>query len=81
MGRRCYRELEVLDFIEQYEARHAQPPTVREIAEGMNLASPNAVYKYLTRLRNEGRLQWEPRRHRGLRLVAQPAKRRTRAAR
>jgi repressor LexA len=66
---RTYREEEVMAFIARYEKRHAQPPTVREIAEGMGLASPNAVYKYLRRLRAEGRLAWEPRKHRALRVV------------
>lgn len=66
---RAYREEEVLAFIKQYEKRHAQPPTVREIADAMHLASPNAVYKYLRRLREDGRLTWEPRRHRALRVV------------
>lgn len=57
-------------FIKRYEKRHGQPPTVREIADAMSLASPNAVYKYLRRLREDGRLAWEPRKHRALRVVS-----------
>jgi repressor LexA len=66
---RTYREEEALAFIKRYEGRHGRPPTVREIADGMKLASPNAVYKYLRRLREDGRLAWEPRKHRALRVV------------
>lgn len=66
---RQYREQEVLDFIIAFEADHAIPPTVREITDGLGFASVFSVQRYLRRLRAEGRLEWEPRRHRGLRVV------------
>ena len=68
-AQRTYREDEVLAYIKRYERRHAQPPTIREIADALGLASTNAVYKYLSRLREQGRLAWEPRKHRALRVV------------
>lgn len=66
---RSYREEEVMEFIEAFYDRHVLMPTVREIADHLGLASPNAAYKYLRRLREDGRLAWEPRKHRALRVV------------
>lgn len=66
---RQFREQEVLDFIVAFEAEHDLPPTVREIADALGFASVFSVQRYLRRLRAEGRLEWEPRRHRGLRVV------------
>lgn len=66
---RRHREEEVLSFVKAFEEEHKLSPTVREIQEALGFASPFSVQRYLRRLRAEGRLEQEPRRHRGLRVV------------
>lgn len=52
------RDQECLDFICEFLTAHGYPPTIREIAEAMNIKSPNGVKFHLESLRNAGRLTW-----------------------
>jgi repressor LexA len=56
------RQQEVLDFIRQNSALYG--PTVREIAAGLQLASPNAVFCHIKALEKKGRIRRSPRRAR-----------------
>ncbi len=56
----------ILAFIEKAVAERGYPPSVREIAAGVGLASTSAVHHHLLRLAKEGRLSRQPTRSRAL---------------
>ena len=59
---------QILRSIDASQARHAKPPSVRELAEqcGVGVATMHA---YLTKMADEGVLEWRTGRHRSLRLT------------
>ncbi len=60
----------ILEFIRETVEDRGYPPSVREIAEAVGLASTSAVHHHLTKLEREGRLQKEATRSRALTLPA-----------
>lgn len=58
----------ILEFIRETSAERGYPPSVREIAEAVGLASTSAVHHHLTKLEREGRLQKAATRSRALTL-------------
>jgi repressor LexA len=58
----------VLDFIGHYLAHNERPPTLREIAAALGLASHSSAQDYVEALVRKGALERLPH-HRGLRLV------------
>ena len=58
----------ILDFIRETIDERGYPPSVREIAEAVGLASTSAVHHHLTKLEKDGRLQKEATRSRALTL-------------
>src|SRR5437660_163185 len=50
------KQREVLDFIRSFTARHAVPPTVREIGERFRV-TPRAAFDHLRALERKGALQ------------------------
>src|SRR5512132_1877430 len=56
----------ILDYIREQIAERGYPPTVREIAEAVGLASTSAVHHHLSKLEEEGKLQKDPTRSRAL---------------
>jgi repressor LexA len=56
----------ILDFIRERSAEQGYPPTVREIAEAVGLASTSAVHHHLLKLEREGKLQKDATRSRAL---------------
>lgn len=56
----------ILAFIERTTAERGYPPSVREIAAAVDLASTSAVHHHLMRLEKEGRLSRQPTRSRAL---------------
>lgn len=57
----------VLDYIAEYQAEHAQTPSLREIADALGLRSHTSAQDYVEALVRKGSLQRSPQ-HRGLRL-------------
>ena len=56
----------ILEFIRETVSDRGYPPSVREIAEAVGLASTSAVHHHLTKLEREGRLQKAATRSRAL---------------
>lgn len=56
----------ILDYIRDRTAEQGYPPTVREIAEAVGLASTSAVHHHLLKLEREGKLQKDATRSRAL---------------
>lgn len=44
------KKQQIRDFIVEYITEHGYPPTVREIGEGVNLASTSSVQAYLKQM-------------------------------
>ncbi len=58
----------ILDYIRETIDERGYPPSVREIAEAVGLASTAAVHHHLTKLEKDGRLQKQATRSRALTL-------------
>jgi repressor LexA len=63
------RQSNILDFIRDRLEHTGQAPTLEEIGQAMGLANVSAVLKHVRSLEAKGRLQIEPNRPRGIRLV------------
>lgn len=65
-----YAELKVavLNEVSDRAGRHAKAPTVRELASVFG-TSPATMHSWLTRLGEEGLVEWTPGRHRSLRCT------------
>jgi len=66
------RQSNILDFIRDRLEHGGQAPTLEEIGQAMGLANVSAVLKHVRSLEAKGRLQIEPNRSRGIRLVTAP---------
>ncbi|MDP9245528.1 MAG: transcriptional repressor LexA [Chloroflexota bacterium] len=62
------RAEKILNYIRETIDERGYPPSVREIAEAVGLASTSAVHHHLTKLEKDGRLQKEATRSRALTL-------------
>ncbi|HEX4743981.1 MAG TPA: transcriptional repressor LexA [Candidatus Limnocylindria bacterium] len=58
----------ILAFVRSHTAEHGYPPSVREIAQAVGLASTSAVHHHLTKLEEAGKLQKQATRSRALSL-------------
>lgn len=63
------RKQKILECIARAVAERGYPPSVREIAEAVGLASPSAVHHHLTALEREGLLERGSHSSRALRLT------------
>jgi DNA-binding IclR family transcriptional regulator len=65
-----YRDqrLAVLTEISERVRRHSKVPTVRELAERFDISAAT-MHSWLTRLAEEGLVEWTPGRHRSLRCT------------
>jgi repressor LexA len=63
------RRQRILDFIGRTVAERGYPPSVREIADAVGLASPSAVHHHLVALERDGLLERGSRSSRALRLT------------
>ena len=64
------RQQKVYDFIEERISVRGYSPTVREIAEGMGIKSPNAVIAHLRALERKGAIRRAANKSRAIGLSA-----------
>lgn len=65
------RQLEILDFIKRFIASKGYSPTVREIAQGLNLKSPSTVQDHLKKLILNGIITIDQKKSRTIELLVQ----------
>lgn len=66
------KQQKVYDFIESYILKKGYGPTVREIAEAVNLASPSTVHVHLKTLEQKGYIIRDPMKSRSIALANKP---------
>jgi predicted transcriptional regulator len=54
------RQRQIIDFIKSEIQSKGYPPTVREIAEGVGIASPSTVHTHLEKLEKKGIIRRDP---------------------
>lgn len=59
---------DILSTIAATAASHAKPPAVRDLAEKFEV-SPSTMHSFLSKLSEEGMIEWKPGRHRSLHLT------------
>lgn len=63
----------VLSFVEQYQAEHGFPPTLREIGSGVQVSNVSAVRGHLAALEKKGYITKDPDKARSIRVVQAPS--------
>lgn len=63
------KEEVLLDLLRSYTNEHGYPPSTREMAQAMGFRSVESIHRLLIILRDAGRVSWEPRKARTLRVV------------
>ncbi len=63
----------ILDYITEHIRNHGYPPSVREIADAVGLASPATVHTYLLSLERMGYLKRDPTKPRALEVHYDPS--------
>jgi repressor LexA len=70
------RQQDTYRFIREYIARHGRAPLLTEVAAGLGIRSKGVVHRYIQALAEEGVIELQPGRHRGITLsdkqAAQP---------
>lgn len=61
----------LLGFISKYTEIQGYPPSTRDMAEALGFRSVESIHRMLKELRDSGRVTWEPRKARTLRVVDQ----------
>lgn len=62
-------DLRLLDFLRDYTDQHCYAPSTREMAEALGFRSVESIHRILKRLKEDGRVDWEPRKARTLRVL------------
>ena len=68
-----HAQQKVLDYVTEFARLRGYPPTIREIARHLRLASPRAVQKHLGRITEKGYIRRSPGSARGIDIVGRPA--------
>lgn len=59
----------LLEFLRDYTNGHGYPPSTREMTEALGFRSVESIHRLLRTLREDGKVTWEPRKARTLRIV------------
>lgn len=69
MNKLTKRQNDILDVIKRLMAKKGFPPTVREIAEEINLSSPATIHFHLTKLEEKGFIKRDGSKNRAIELL------------
>ena len=69
------RQRQILDYLRDHAARHAYPPTVREIGQAVGLSSSSTVQNHLNALETKGFIRRDPTKSRTVEIVGAEAPR------
>ncbi|HSH25052.1 MAG TPA: transcriptional repressor LexA [Massilibacterium sp.] len=69
MKKLSQRQLDILNFIKQEVREKGYPPSVREIAEAVGLASSSTVHGHLERLQQKGLIRRDPTKPRAIEIL------------
>ncbi len=72
MAKLTERQRDILDAIRAAIGRKGYPPTMREIADAVGLASTDSVHYQLVKLEEKGYLRRDPRTPRAIEVVTPP---------
>jgi SOS-response transcriptional repressor LexA len=67
------RQHDVALAILKYQNLHGQSPTLKELAQTLEIATVSSIYQHLTQLKKKGWVTWQPHGHRSLRFTDQGA--------
>jgi repressor LexA len=67
------RQIEIMKFIQEQVKVEGYPPTVREIAVAVGLASSSTVHGHLDRLEKKGYIHRDPTKPRTIKIIKLPA--------
>src|SRR5690625_102167 len=65
------RQQMILDFIKDEVSKKGYPPSVREIAEAVGLASSSTVHGHLARIESKGYIRRDPTKPRAIEILDQ----------
>lgn len=63
------KQKKVFDFIDTYTVRKGYPPSIRDICEGLSIASTSTVHSHLKRLEESGHIKRIERSPRTIKVV------------
>lgn len=63
------RQKQIYDFIVEYTKKNCFPPSVREIGEGVGLASTSSVHSHLKALEDKGYIETKEMQPRAIRII------------
>lgn len=69
LNRLSNRQQMILDFIQNEVNQKGYPPSVREIAQAVGLASSSTVHGHLSRLENKGYIRRDPTKPRAIEII------------
>lgn len=71
MDKLTKRQEDTLKFVKEYMVSHGYPPTVREIAQAINVSSPATVQAHLDRLADKGYIKKGSNKNRTIELMVE----------
>ncbi|MGD9679466.1 MAG: transcriptional repressor LexA [Vulcanibacillus sp.] len=71
MNKLSSRQREILEFIKSRVKQKGYPPSVREIGEGVGLASSSTVHGHLERLEKKGYIKRDPTKPRAIEIISE----------
>ncbi len=66
------KQAQILSFIVLYRKENKQSPTLREIANGVNLSSTSNIDRYIYLLKDKNFIDYSPYLHRSITVLKEP---------
>lgn len=63
------RQIQILEFIKDFQTKNGYPPTIRETSLGVSLKSASTVHSHLNTLENLGYIKRDPTKPRAIKIL------------